>query len=126
SIMQRHNPVDLNERSGMWRERGWRGFDHTAEPYSADDLRNERKSYTTSDDLNMSTRRHNQGSMASGASGGSGAQATTGYGVADRYSDYETDYRNHYQTYYSGTGYAYDYYAPAYLYGSTLANDVSY
>jgi hypothetical protein len=123
SIMQRHNPVDLNERSGMWRERGWRGFDHAADPYSADDLLNERKSYTTSDDLAMGTRKHNYSTQASGASG---AQSTTGYGVADRYSDYETDYRNHYQTYYSGTGYAYDYYAPAYLYGSNLANDMTF
>jgi hypothetical protein len=110
SIMQRHNPVDLNERSGQWRQGGWGGFDTQAEPYSADDLRNQRTRYTTSDTIGS----------------GSGAQATTSYGMTGRYSDYETDYRDHYQTTYGGTGYGYDYYAPAYLYGSSLANDMTY
>jgi hypothetical protein len=114
SIMQRHNPVDLNERSGQWRQGGWGGFDSQAVAYSADDLRNERSRYTTSD------------SMSESSYSKAGAQSTTGYGAADRYTDYETDYRNHYQTYYSGTGYDYDYYVPAYRYGSTLASDAAY
>jgi uncharacterized protein (TIGR02271 family) len=35
SIMERHNPVDLEERSSAWREEGWKGFDASAQPYTS-------------------------------------------------------------------------------------------
>ncbi|MBC7814408.1 MAG: DUF2382 domain-containing protein [Burkholderiales bacterium] len=35
SIMERHHPIDLEERSSSWREEGWSGFDASAEPYTA-------------------------------------------------------------------------------------------
>lgn len=36
-IMQRHNAVDVDERSQQWRQEGWQGFDEQAGPYSGRD-----------------------------------------------------------------------------------------
>ena len=33
-ILNRHSPVDIEERAESWRQAGWRGFDERAEPYS--------------------------------------------------------------------------------------------
>ena len=48
-IMNRHNPIDLEKRATHWRESGWTGYDHTAEPYTADRLTTERTMYNTVD-----------------------------------------------------------------------------
>lgn len=39
SIMERHHPIDLEERSSEWRNEGWSGFDASAQPYSASSTR---------------------------------------------------------------------------------------
>ena len=44
-IMNRHNPVDIDTRSSLWRERGWAGFDANAEPYNAEQVEQERLAY---------------------------------------------------------------------------------
>jgi len=41
-------------------------------------------------------------------------------------ADYDTDYRKDYQSRYAKTGQTYDYYAPAYQFGTTYANDQRY
>lgn len=46
SIMTRYNPVDVQERSARWRERGWTGYDPNAKPYTAEEIRRERE-YTS-------------------------------------------------------------------------------
>jgi hypothetical protein len=33
-ILNRHNPMDINERAEMWREQGWSGFDPNAGPFT--------------------------------------------------------------------------------------------
>lgn len=45
SIMQRYNPVNMEERVARWRESGWGGFDESAEPYSWDEVERERTRY---------------------------------------------------------------------------------
>ncbi len=34
-ILNRHSPVDIEERAESWRQTGWRGFDERAKPYAA-------------------------------------------------------------------------------------------
>lgn len=34
--LNRHSPVDIEERSESWRQAGWKGFDERAEPYATD------------------------------------------------------------------------------------------
>ncbi len=45
NVLRRYGPVDVKSRADQWRERGWRGFDPNAEPYTNDDLVRERESY---------------------------------------------------------------------------------
>jgi hypothetical protein len=37
-ILNRHDPIDINERVSQWRESGWAGFDANAQPYRADEM----------------------------------------------------------------------------------------
>lgn len=45
TIMNRYQPVDIDVRSSLWRERGWTTFDHAAQPYSAAEIERERSLY---------------------------------------------------------------------------------
>jgi uncharacterized membrane protein len=42
-IMNRHNPVDIDQRAAYWRETGWTDFNAEATPYSADEITRERE-----------------------------------------------------------------------------------
>lgn len=41
-IMNQHDPVDVEQRSAHWRESGWTGYDPDAEPYTTDQIQEER------------------------------------------------------------------------------------
>ena len=45
SVMNAHNPVNIEERASSWRESGWTGYDPDADPYSVDEIRAERSRY---------------------------------------------------------------------------------
>jgi uncharacterized protein (TIGR02271 family) len=47
-IMERHNPVDVERRATDWREGGWTGYSTDAEPYTADQIAEERGRYGAS------------------------------------------------------------------------------
>lgn len=40
--MRRQGAIDIEQRVASWRERGWSGFDDSAQPYTAEQLENER------------------------------------------------------------------------------------
>jgi hypothetical protein len=42
-IMSRHAPVDITQIASMWWANGWTRFDPLAEPYTADELKEERR-----------------------------------------------------------------------------------
>jgi hypothetical protein len=46
-ILDRHDAVDVDDRVQNWKSRGWGGWSDSNQPYSADDLRNERGYYQT-------------------------------------------------------------------------------
>ena len=46
-VMNAHNPVDIEERASGWHDAGWSGYDPDADPYSADEIREERQRYGT-------------------------------------------------------------------------------
>lgn len=35
-VLNRHDPIDMNERATRWREEGWTGFNPNVEPYAAE------------------------------------------------------------------------------------------
>lgn len=57
---------------------------------------------------------------------GSTASSYSTTGTTSAYSDYDSDFRNHYQNNMSSYGGAYDDYAPAYRYGYETASDTRY
>lgn len=46
-IMNRHNPVDVNQRSAYWRDNDWTGYDRSASPYTHEEIQRDRENYRT-------------------------------------------------------------------------------
>ncbi len=46
-ILRRQGAIDLDERVLRWRDTGWRGWDGTAKPFTADEAERERRLYGT-------------------------------------------------------------------------------
>ena len=47
-IMNRHDPVDMDERAVHWRSQGWSGYDEKAPPLSDEEIQRERAMYAQS------------------------------------------------------------------------------
>lgn len=131
-VLNRHDPVNVDERASMWRQEGWTGFSEQAAkaPYATS------SNFGTSSAMDRTSRER-----ASDASYDRTRQMNSQY-VADadtdevrmpgriaqstQYGDNELDFRRHYQTTYAGTGRAWEDYAPAYRYGYDLSSDTRY
>jgi hypothetical protein len=48
-IMREHGAVDIERRAEQWRERGWTGWNDTAQPYSTEEIDRERDLYGATD-----------------------------------------------------------------------------
>ena len=46
-IMDSHGAVDVNDRVSNWKNRGWTGYNNSAQPYSPEELRKERDYYSS-------------------------------------------------------------------------------
>jgi len=98
SVLNRYNPIDVNERSGEWRSSGWTGYDASAAPYSS----------------------------SANAVGSTSATATAPVTTYQPYTYYEPKFRTNYNQNYASSGYDYTVYDPAYHYGYDLATDPKY
>jgi hypothetical protein len=105
NIMNRYSPVDIDQRSGEWNASGWTGYDESARPYTADEIRANRAA----------------------ASGAVASAAVTAPMIEYQpYAFYEPNFRSNYDLNYANSGYGYSEYDPAYRYGYTLATDPLY
>jgi len=52
-IMNRHNPVDMDERAAHWRSQGWSGYDENAPRMTEAELARERNLYTQGRDMSL-------------------------------------------------------------------------
>ena len=95
-ILDRFNPIDIDQRATTWRSENWSRFDPDATPYTQTDFERERSRF--GEDVGMR---------------------------AD-YDDYDPLFRTHYQTTYGTTGRAYEDFRPAYYYGHDLAGNPQY
>lgn len=105
NILNEHHPIDINQRAAQWREQGWSGF-NAAE-----------------------TQPSNTPSKTPANTMGTSNQPTNVRQAEDHqaaFNQENPEFRNHYNTYLSNTGYPYDYFIPAYQYGYGLANDARY
>ncbi len=53
TIMNRYDPVDIEERSAHWRSQGWTGYDATAPWLTEDQIREDRSRYAQASDTGM-------------------------------------------------------------------------
>ncbi|HXV43182.1 MAG TPA: hypothetical protein VEC96_08970 [Anaerolineae bacterium] len=147
-ILDRHHPVDLEERVGHWQQSGWTSFDPNAEPYTAESVNRDRSTYRTDTATYSSSTTEidsegwteveppaGESNYAGGRAEASGrswaevgdvANFDEDEDVDDEFAVYDPLYRQHYQINYANSGYTYDQYAPAYRYGYDLAVHPSY
>lgn len=103
-ILNRYNPVDVEDRANFWRSQGWTGHEVNAKPLTTRDLEAER-TYASS-----TTTAATKPSMTGSSS----------------FSSNLEDFRKHYQTNYANNRYSFSNYEPAYQYGSYLASEPRY
>ena len=141
-ILNRHDPININERASEWRNQGWSGFDPNAKTVPTRDrdvdidtnvdrdFDQERGTWTSERDtmsgtgagMGMGTdpeMRTTDTGMGMGTTG-------TGMGSSVEFDPELSGYRTHYSTYYADSGYPYDYYVPAYRYGYNLRSDTRF
>lgn len=133
--LHRHNPADIDRHAECWRGEGWTGYDKNCRPYTREEIEDYRRRYRAYTGTDA------EGPAVAGAgvehltatTAGAGEPMATGADVAepavagtDSWSDYEPEFRTHYQSLYAGTGRSYAYYRPAYLYGCDLASSSRY
>ena len=119
-ILNRFNPVDLDERASQWRQEGWAGYDHAAPMMSAEEAARDRESYQSEPADNAerrgvrSFRRAQAGIPTADASGLPPGGANEAY------------YRSHWAMSYGDPDRRYEDDEAAYAYGEKLATSDTY
>jgi hypothetical protein len=117
-ILNRFNPIDVEERATTWRSEKWSGFDPNATPYTQTDFERERSRFSTDMERQRDQERSRVHTYAMGRSADADMRAD--------YNRYDPLFRTHYQTNYGSTGRSYEEFQPAYLYGYDLAGNPQY
>lgn len=120
--MERHDPINVDERASTWRQEGWTGFNGgepqsnwQASPQDTSTITANTRSTAAQPTLRDTVRRKDVDVEQIGGSNGS-----------NDYDRYNPAFRNHWQSNYANRGYTWEQYEPAYRYGYTLANDQRY
>src|SRR5687767_11453651 len=111
-IMDRFNPIDIDQRATTWRSENWNRFDPDATPYTQTDFERERSRFATDIEREVDRERPRIHTY-----------------VTERPADYDRYdplFRTHYQTTYQKTGRSYEEFRPAYFYGYDLAGNPQY
>ena len=111
-IMDRFNPIDIDQRATTWRSENWNRFDPDATPYTQTDFERERSRFATDIEREVDRERPRIHTY-----------------VTERPADYDRYdplFRTHYQTTYKKTGQSYEELRPAYFYGYDLAGNPQY
>ena len=111
-IMDRFNPMDIDQRATTWRSENWSRFDPDATPYNQTDFERERSRFATDIEREVDQERPRIHTY-----------------VTERPADYDRYdplFRTHYQTTYGTTGRSYEEFRPAYFYGYDLAGNPQY
>ena len=53
AIMHRHGAFDIEDRVQQWQSTGWKGYDPSAKPYTADEILRDRNRYTTASESEL-------------------------------------------------------------------------
>jgi uncharacterized membrane protein len=96
-VINLHDPVNIEHRTDDYRNAGWMGYDPAAQPYTAQQIAEERQRYRS----------------------GMSDQYPS-------FETYEVEFRTHYDTNFANSGYTYAQYVPAYRYGYSLGMNDTY
>jgi hypothetical protein len=96
-VINLHDPVNIEHRTGEYRKSGWKGYDPKAEPYTSEQIAEERRRYQTTDSSKFLP-----------------------------FEQYSSDFRNHYETHFADSDFTYDQYLSAYRYGYDLGMSDAY
>jgi hypothetical protein len=125
-ILSRHSAVNIKERSTNWKESGWAGYDAKAKPYSAAEVNKFRQQYSPNPSMSGSSM-GNRGTASNMGSSNRLMMPVSGTGDWNKnYSQYDADFRKHYNQNYNNSGYNYDDFQPVYQYGYYLATTPDY
>ncbi|MBZ0296049.1 MAG: hypothetical protein K8L99_26045 [Anaerolineae bacterium] len=58
NILRKHYPIDVEERAAQWREHGWEGYDPKADPFTSEELAEERERYVETTNSDPAVRRY--------------------------------------------------------------------
>jgi hypothetical protein len=111
-IMNRFNPIDIDQRATTWRSEKWSRFDPNATPYTQTDFEREHSRFAKDIEREVDQERPRIHTY-----------------VTERPADYDRYdplFRTHYQTTYKNTGRSYEEFQPAYFYGYDLAGNPQY
>ncbi len=111
-IMERHNPVDVEEQVSTWQEKGWTSFDAEAGPYAP--MVEEEQDWAAAD------------GSTSPAYVSPSLEREGAFYDEDEFNTFDEDFRRHYSGAYTSSGTPYEQYLPAYRYGYNLALDERY
>jgi hypothetical protein len=113
-ILERHNPVNMDQRLTEWREGGWTKFDPNAAPVSQDQnyLKEAKQEAARNEESSVGVQDNPlRAGQLPGMSG---------------FESYEDAYLRHYQENLANAGQSFDFYRTAYRYGYDLAGDERY
>jgi len=96
-VINLHDPVNIEHRTGEYRKGGWTGYDSKSGPYTSEQIAAERQRYES-----------------------------TGSSKFLPFETYGEDFHKHYETNFANTDFSYDQYLPAYRYGYDLGMSDTY
>jgi hypothetical protein len=121
-IMERHHPIDIDERATSWRHEGWSGFDANRDTATTTATWNRPGSAPTVEPASVGSNATRVGNAYSTTTNAT----MTNFADDGNFTEYDPFFRSHYQTHYADGGTTYAQYEPAYRYGYTLAGDDRY
>jgi hypothetical protein len=111
-IMNRHNPVNIEERSNTWRKENWTRFNDEAEPFAFDRTRRNFSEQSPAGQSGYDTRARTYGQGQPGAS--------------QDWNSVEPHFRQDYDTRYAQTGRRWEEYRDFYRYGFDMGREERY
>ncbi len=132
-VMNRHHPIDVNERASQWRQAGWSRFDPASGPFTPPTGAAGPGPMGQSEPMvgapgmgDMGEQHTAMGEAEIGNTGMGAASMPEPAAVTRSFDEFETEFRNDYANSFSDSGYTYDEYMPAYRYGYDLATNQRY
>jgi hypothetical protein len=120
-LLNRHNPIDIEQRAVQWRKEGWKGFDANARQEALQDAPRDPEQIRQAEHEGKALPTvSNEAELRGGEDSALRAGKLPGL---QSFEALDTDFREHYARHYANTGRSYEFYLAGYRYGYTLAND---